>query len=564
MNARLQHDAFSGEPSLPLEAVPADWLEVLPSQADCLRDYQREQLGRLSRALQAGYRHPLLQLATGGGKTHMIAAVTAAAVAAGMSVIILATRTRLVRQLHERLAAFGVRHGVVARSLPGHGDYSARVQVCSVDTLHRRAIVVRQIPLPSAGVVIFDEAHLATADTRLAILESYPDAIRLGFTATPARKSGKSLGVAFDCLIPGRSMRELTAAGTLVPLRIFNTPIVTTNELKAVPKDADNDYQTAALGELLSRPKLVGDALENWLRIANRKRTLVFAVNKAHGAALLDAFQRRGIPAEMLTDQDDEATREEVIARLECGSTQVVVNCFLMSYGVDIPSVECIVLARPTRSLIMFLQMTGRGLRPSPETGKADCVLIDHGHVVESLGLPQSDFPWTLDAARNVNREALEHARKVTPEAMRTCPECSAIWMTSEQGHACPECGWKPAAKSKAITVQQADLEEMADQEAAIEATDERVAKFYRMACGWDMKRSGHLWKGVDPQTGRPQANKRRFVAWLRTRERFKFPQTVQKPKHFWDLAPIEPSSDAAGWLKYALIRYVRGRRKAA
>src|SRR5258708_9813349 len=100
MNARLQADAFPGEPSLPLEAIPVDWLEVLPPQADCLRDYQREQLGRLSRALQAGYRGPLVQLATGGGKTHMISAVTAAAVAAGLSVIILATRTPLVRQLH--------------------------------------------------------------------------------------------------------------------------------------------------------------------------------------------------------------------------------------------------------------------------------------------------------------------------------------------------------------------------------------------------------------------------------------------------------------------------------
>ena len=90
--------------------------------------------------------------------------------------------------------------------------------------------------------------------------------------------------------------------------------------------------------------------LENWLRIAKGKRTLVFAVNKTHGAALLADFLRQGITAEMLTDADEEATREEVIDRLERGSTQVVINCFLLSYGADIPAVECIVLARPTRS----------------------------------------------------------------------------------------------------------------------------------------------------------------------------------------------------------------------
>src|SRR5262249_35761750 len=160
-------------------------------------------------------------------------------------------------------------------------------------------------------------------------------------------------------------------------------------------KDSDSDYQTTALGALMSRPKLVGDVLENWLRIARGKRTLIFAVNKGHAAALLESFQRQGISAEMLTDEDDELTRDEAIARLESGSTQILLSCFLLSYGTDIPPVECIVLARPTRSLVMYLQMVGRGLRPSPDTGKRDCILIDHGHVVETLGLPQSDFGWT-------------------------------------------------------------------------------------------------------------------------------------------------------------------------
>ncbi len=543
--------------------APIDWLDVLPPQADCLRDYQREQLAEIAAAMHAGCRRILVQLPTGGGKTHEIAALVVAACLADLRVLILATRTRLVRQLHERLAGFGVRHGVVAASLPELRDFSALIQIASADTLCRRALVDRRIPLPPADVVIFDEGHLSTAETRLRLLESYPDALRIGFTATPARKSGRSLDAAYSRLILGPSIRELTAAGMLVPLRIFNTPLVTAKELKALPKDADNDYQTAALGELLSRPKLVGDVLENWTRIAAGNRTLLFCVNKAHGAALLADFLRQGVRAEMLTDEDDEATREEVIGRLERGETCVVVNCFLMSYGVDIPSVECIVLARPTRSLTMYLQMVGRGMRPSPETGKRDCLLIDHGHVVETLGLPQSDFGWSLDGTRNMNREALERSRKITPEAMRTCGECSAVWVTSEQGHACPECGWKPAPRSKPITVQDADLEEMADQE-MIEATDERVATFFRMACGWDMKRSGNLWKGVDPQTGKSQANKRRWVAWLRTRERFKFPEAVQMPRFFWDLAPMEPSAEASGWLKFSLIRWARGRGKAA
>jgi DNA repair protein RadD len=100
------------------DSAPVDWLDVLPPQADCLRPYQREQLARLAQAMHAGYRRILVQLPTGGGKTHEIAALVAAAVLAGLRVLILATRTRLVRQLHERLVAFDVRHGVVAAPLP--------------------------------------------------------------------------------------------------------------------------------------------------------------------------------------------------------------------------------------------------------------------------------------------------------------------------------------------------------------------------------------------------------------------------------------------------------------
>jgi DNA repair protein RadD len=555
LNALAQADVFPGQPFRGSDAVPPDWLDVLPVAADCLRDYQRQQLAEIASAMHAGVRRILVQAPTGSGKTHLIACIVAAVQAAGLPVLVLATRTRLLKQLLERLEAFDVRAGVIAAAIPGRIHRGLQVQVASADTLHRRAVVNGHMPLPSASVVIFDEAHLASADTRLGILDSYPDAVRIGLTATPARKSGKSLGVAFDRLILGRSIRELTAAGTLVPTRIFNTPVVTERELRAVPKDTDSDYQASALGELLGRPKLVGDVVSNWLRIANRKRTLVFAVNKSHAQSLLDSFRREGVAAEMLTDQDDEATREEVVGRLERSETSIVVNCFLMSYGVDVPSLECIVLARPTRSLTMYLQMVGRGLRPSPETGKAACVIIDHGHVVESLGLPQSDFAWTLDTHRNVNTEALKaQSRKSADEKPRTCGQCKALWLTSEQGNACPSCGWTPVLKAKPIRVQDADLEELAD---VVEATpqDERVMRFFREACGWYARRWPDRWMA--------KASSGRWWAWLGVREKFKFGEEVRMPSAYWEAAPLPPSIDVSGWLQYRIIKYARGKAKA-
>ncbi|MGH3429072.1 MAG: DEAD/DEAH box helicase, partial [Mycobacteriales bacterium] len=332
-----------------LAARLASALEALPPSCDVLRDYQRKQVGTIGRALRAGYRRPLAQAPTGSGKTHSMAAIAAAASEAELRVLIMATRTRLVRQIHERLELFAIPHGVIAAELRGMVDWYHPVQVASADTLYRRCLGDGHMSLPSADVVIFDEAHLAVADSRLALLESYPEAVRIGFTATPARKSGRSLGAALDCLIPGPSVADLIRAGMLVRPRIFNTPIVTADELKAVPKDAANDYAPGALGNLMSRPKLVGDVCANWLRLANGKRTLVFACSKGHAAELVQEFGRNGVPAELLTDKDDEETREAVFARLESGATKVVCNVFLAAYGVDLPAVACIVLARPTR-----------------------------------------------------------------------------------------------------------------------------------------------------------------------------------------------------------------------
>ncbi|MDE2450990.1 MAG: DEAD/DEAH box helicase family protein, partial [Gammaproteobacteria bacterium] len=294
-------------------------LEVLPPACDVLRDYQREQIATIARALRMGYRRPIAQAPTGSGKTHEIAAIALAASQADLRVVILATRTRLVRQIHERLDAFGVSHGVFAAELPALRNLLLPVQVASADTMHRRCIGDGHTPLPAADAVIFDECHLAAADTRLKLLEAYPDAVRLGFSATPAKKSGRSLKAAFDCMIPGPSVAALIQGGQLVRPRIFNTPIVSADELKSVPKDAASDYAPGALGDLMSRPKLVGDVVGNWLHIANGKRSLVFACSKAHAAALVEEFGRHGIAAELLTDRDDEATREAVFARLESG-----------------------------------------------------------------------------------------------------------------------------------------------------------------------------------------------------------------------------------------------------
>jgi DNA repair protein RadD len=533
------------------DASLACFLDHLSEPCEELRDYQRQQISETCQAIRNGARRILDQAPTGAGKTHMFCAVTRAAERAGLRVLILATRTRLVRQIHERLLAFGVPHGVIAAPLPELAHNGRPVQVASVDTLYRRCIVDERAPLPTADVVIFDEAHLALAATRIAILEQYSQALVLGWTATPARRSGKPLREQFDVLITGLSVRELIQAGQLVRPRIFNIPVMSAQELDEIPKDTSRDYQASALGKLMSVPKLVGDVVQNWLEIAAGKRTLVFAISKAHGEALVEQFGRAGIAAELLTDADDEDTREAVVARLESGTTTILVNCFLMSYGVDVPTVECVVLARPTRSVVLFLQCVGRGLRPAP--GKDFCLVIDHGRVVENLGVPTGDFGWTLEENSNVNDQAAAtNQRADGQERARTCRECGHFWLVSEEGSRCSCCGWEPKPAARAVPVEAARLRELDTETVALSPHDPRFLQFFQEALGWYARRWPYRWQETP--------NKGRSYAWFAACEKFEMPEGTRIPSRFWGIHPAAVSGEVDGFMRYRYIRFSRRR----
>jgi superfamily II DNA or RNA helicase len=508
------------------QQVDAPFLAHLPAACAELRPYQREQLERAADAVRRGVRRILLQAPTGSGKTHLIAALSKAVTDAELRIVVLAPRTRLVQQIHERLLAFKVPHGVIAAALSRLRFNNAPAQVCAIDTLVRRCIADERMPLPGADVVVFDECHLALGRTRVELLERYPEALHIGFTATPAKVSGRPLADRFDELILGPSTRELIDAGHLVRPRVFSTPVVLARELEHISKDSKTgDYATGELAALMSRPRLVGDVLGNWLNIANGKRTLIFACDKGHGASLLEQFFQAGVVAEMVTDQTAEAEREEAIARLESGQTTVLINCFLLSYGVDLPAVECIVLARPTRSLTLYLQAVGRGLRPFP--GKDQCIVIDHGRVVETLGMPHADFPWSLAQNTNINQLARSNYRGEGTEKPRTCPECHHAWLVSEEGPACTACGWAPAPIARPIDTLEADLREVgAIDEEQMTAFSPQVQRFYCEALGDYINRKPEVWR-TDPR-------KARAASWFATKEKFELrtPQWAPRLDH--------------------------------
>src|SRR5262249_7980315 len=154
--------------------------------------------------------------------------------------------------------------------------------------------------------------------------------------------------------------------------------------------------------------------------------TIVYAVSIAHAVALAEAFRREGVAAEHVDANTPAPIRADTFKRFRAGTTQILTNCFLAAYGFDVPPVAAIVLARPTRSLMLYLQMLGRGLRIAPD--KRDCIVLDHSGAVHRFGFATEERVWTL---RGTTALVPSPVRKRAAREAKQCPDpdCGAVWM---------------------------------------------------------------------------------------------------------------------------------------
>jgi superfamily II DNA or RNA helicase len=417
--------------------------------AATLRPYQVEALAQLDAAFTAGRRAPLLVLPTGAGKTVIAAEWMRRLVAAGQRVLFLAPRRELIAQASEKLDAVGVGHGVILAGADPRDGLEAPVHVASVDTLVSRVLRHGTLEAPHYDLVIVDEAHLSITAVRKRLLACWPDARRVGLTATPTRKDGRALGVLYDVLIEPATTRRLVALGYLSPARYFSWP---TADLRGVQVIA-GDYNLGQLERVVNRSSLLADVVSTWMQRASDRRTVVYGVSIAHAVALAEAFRHVGVAAEHVDAKTPAPERAATFARFRAGTTQVLTNCFLAAYGFDLPELSCVVLARPTQSLMLYLQMLGRGLRIAD--GKTDCVVLDHSGAVRRFGFATEPREWRLTGTTAL---APTPSRATPPREPKTCPECHAVWM---DGPACPECGYMLRPKGRLVDTLEGDLVEI-------------------------------------------------------------------------------------------------------
>jgi len=489
------------------------------------RDYQEQLLLDVHLALSAGQRRILIVAPTGSGKTVVMTMLCQLFNQAGLACTFMAPRRELIKQISGKLTEFGIRHGVILAQAPGQSLYATN-QVASIDTLLSRAIRRERLSLPHADVVFVDEAHLSITAARQALFKRYPEAVFIGVTATPTRKDGRPLKLVYDHMIQATTVRELIRQGYLVQPRYYAPSVPDLRRVKTMAAD----WNQKQLEERME--PLLGDIVQHWLRLAGDRRTTVFATSVRHSLFLAEQFRKHGIAAEHCDANTPTTMREAIFDRFTRGDTQVLCNVNLASYGFDLPAMDCIVMARPTKSLMLYLQMVGRGLRPFG--GKKDMLVLDHAGNVHFHGFAEDDRVWTLEGDSAVVKQKRPEKDDKTPK-MLTCPECSTVFTGGLQ---CPTCGHYFEQLGKKFRVVDGELMPI--------ATGDQVDPAERRAFYEELSWIGHQ-RGYKPAW--PAAMfKEKFGVW---------------PAPEWKGGPRrEPSMATQRWVKSRFIALAKRREK--
>ena len=417
------------------EKHPSQGKEFLTALA--LRPYQALAVQNLRHSLAEGVIRQMLCSPTGSGKTEIGMALVKGARSKGKRVAFLCNRVHLVEQTSRRFTRSGIAHGII------QGGNTTRVYenvlVASIQTIARRG-------LPDVDLIVIDEAHVVAGSKECrAVIATAKGVPVIGLSATPyARGLGKHYdelgGALFQQMIIAATIPELIADSYLVDCDVYAPAEPDMTGVKQSRNAfGDMDYTDADVGRATDRPELVGDIVTHWLRLAKDTPTVCFASNIAHSKHIVERFLDAGVPAEHIDCYTDEDERQAVLRRIETGETLVISNVGILAEGWDFPACRTLILARPTRSLIRYIQMAGRVLRPHGSKSRA--LILDHSGTVIRMGFPTDEFPMELDDGKPKDAATPKEREARLPKA---CPSCS--YVTTE--HKCPVCGFAPERKA--------------------------------------------------------------------------------------------------------------------
>lgn len=500
-----------------------------------LREHQTTAIEMLRESLRTGHRRPMLQLPTGAGKTRVAAEIIINARSKGHRVVFTVPAISLVDQTVERFWEDGVRDvGVIQADHP-NTDWSRPVQVASIQTLSRRS-------LPEATLVIVDEAHRHFE--RMSTWMAYPHWKTIPFIGLSATPWTKGLGKYYDDLLIPTTMQELIEKGFLSEFKVFAPTLPDLSGVRMVA----GDYHEEDLAKAMNKEALVGDVVEQWIKLGDGRSTFCYGVDCAHAQHIQSRFNAVGITCGYQDANTPTDERKALMRQFRRGDMPIICNVGTLTTGVD-EDVRCISFARPTRSKMLFVQIVGRMLRPAP--GKEDAFLIDHTGTSfdppNGLGFVTDIYLDRLDDGKPKSKvEKEKEAAEREGRLPKKCPSCSCLKPVGTRK--CPNCGFEPIVQT------------------AIEHIDGELVELTKKGKPKQTALPGHVrMHGTEIPHAQFYAELLGHAAekgFQRGWAFHKFREKVGEMPPRGDPKPATPSYEVASWIRSQQIRYAKGKAK--
>ena len=367
-----------------------------------LRPYQKECLDAIDKGFyEKNLKSAIVSLPTGGGKTIIFSSY---AFNKNLRTLVLAHRDELIEQALEKYVFLTEKKentGVIKSGIWEVKLFTAG----SVQTMYQN---LDKVDGKHFDLVITDEAHHYVASTFKAVidklLETNPNLKLLGVTATPFRSDDKNLQDIFEEMVYSIDIKELMRLGYLVPVKGKKVYLpVNLDTLKI----SYGDFTSRSISEAFDEDEINKLIVQKWKEEAEDRKTIFFLSSVDHAQKLAYLFSKEGIPAQFVESKMSLKQRQEVIRNFREGKTKILTNMNILTEGFDDPSVECIAIVRPTKSLNLYTQIVGRGLRLSPETGKKDCLILDFTGISEKHNIVGLAHLFGLPVNKKEEREGI-------------------------------------------------------------------------------------------------------------------------------------------------------------
>jgi ATP-dependent helicase IRC3 len=350
-----------------------------------LRPYQQEALDAINTFSDKGINRQLVVLPTGAGKTVIFSHLPQTK-NDSLPMLVLAHRAELLYQAKEKIGWSNPELDIQieqADNVAGHCD----VVVASVPTLGRaESERILKYPKDYFKSIVIDEAHHAAAPTYRRILDYFNPSLLLGVTATPQRSDNTRLTDVFDEIVYYKTIQDLIEDGYLCSLVGYR--IKTETDISGVATN-EGDYVASQLEDAIDTPERNAHIVAAYHSLVPESKAIVFCAGVKHANNLASSFSETQVSTEVILGDTSAQDREHILARFKSGETRVLVNVGVLTEGFDEPSIQSIILARPTRSTLLYTQIVGRGTRLYE--GKPHCTILDFADTTKGkkpIGLP--------------------------------------------------------------------------------------------------------------------------------------------------------------------------------